>query len=198
MWKKVSNWSRGSLCQTNFFLQRVSSLSRSLELKIMTNISSPSTTRDQIESRYCKRWLGIENTPAEIEAYDNCVTQGGLTLPQVLNQSRPPHQPSNDLEPAQADILPGLPFGTAPTPSQLIVAAPNASHSLLLAVPRDELVQMPIQSIASELHFNGKPATMSNPTSNKHARRESFDSTLAMSTTDWTSRTKFSCSLQWL
>jgi hypothetical protein len=147
------------------------------------NLCSPSTTEDDIQDRYCRCWLGIVNSDATVEAYDDKrVQQEWSILPRESKTSRPPHQPNPTMEPAQPNALETLPLRSTPSLVGYQEAPQISSVYLQDTVVGPATPEMPPAVSPPPLSWDSRPSVPSSLHSHKRARGNSFESSMTMAT----------------
>jgi hypothetical protein len=156
-------------------------------LRIFSNVVSPLTTEIHIQDRYCKRFLGIDNTAAAVKAYDDRrVAQEWSVLRGESRASRPENHPNTGIEPAQSNPSKSPPSKSPPTESlsrdqeipRQYVAPSQGPASLPIAQP------LPTSQLSSE-HWPSAPPSLK---SNKRIRGNSFDSNSSTTASYYTGR----------
>ncbi|PMD25514.1 hypothetical protein NA56DRAFT_642503 [Hyaloscypha hepaticicola] len=178
--------------------------------------TDPSTTEAHIQARYCRRFLGIENTVEAVQKYDDRRVAQEWSVPRREGRpSRPANRPNPAMQPAQ--VHSPIPFSTAeplarrqetPQPSTVQMQGPVSGPVFLRATrlppispPCTMLMQetlsgpaslrahrLPPTSPSSSTRYPSAPSSVN---SHKRLRQNSFDSSSSMAPSQYSGRSNY-------
>jgi hypothetical protein len=180
------------------------------------NVDSPSITEAHIQARYCRSFLGIENTAEAVKEYDDELLAQEWSMPRRDERpSRPTNRPNPAMQSAQ--VYSSTPFIATeplarrqeiPQPSTVLMQGPvSVPASLrgpwlpLTSPPSTVLMQetfsgptslrahrLPPTSPSSSTRYPSAPSSVN---SHKRLRQNSFDSSSSMAPSQYTGRSSY-------